>query len=232
MTAIVSLLLVLVLSLSVTRIAAVALRLTGMSNDAARFQARSAFTGCGYTTRESEQVAAHPVRRRIAGWLMIAGNLQIAAVSGTLILSMLGISEEASAQRVVTLVLGLLLVYLLANSRIADGALCGATSWLLKRYTTLETRDFSSVLHLGSDFTVEEVSVGHGHPLADRPLGASVGLGGEVVVLGIVREDGEYEGLPGGETVVMAHDTLVVYGRTARVEGLRAGTGPEEAGDG
>jgi len=65
MAAIISLLIVVALSLLITRVATVALTLTGMSREAARFQARSAFSGVGFTTRESEQVMQHPVRRRI-----------------------------------------------------------------------------------------------------------------------------------------------------------------------
>jgi len=65
MIAIVSLLCVLSLSLFVTRVATVALAHTGLSREAARFQARSAFTGVGFTTSESENVINHPVRRRV-----------------------------------------------------------------------------------------------------------------------------------------------------------------------
>lgn len=52
MFAIASLLVVLVLSLLVTRIATVALTHTGLSREVARFQARSAFSGVGFTTSE------------------------------------------------------------------------------------------------------------------------------------------------------------------------------------
>ena len=54
MTAILSLLLVVTLSIVVTRVAAVALRHTGLARQTARFQARSAFSGAGFTTNESD----------------------------------------------------------------------------------------------------------------------------------------------------------------------------------
>jgi hypothetical protein len=56
---------VLTLSVLVIRTGAVALRLTGLPEEPARFQARSAFTGTGFTTSESEAIVNHPVRRRI-----------------------------------------------------------------------------------------------------------------------------------------------------------------------
>ena len=58
MIAIASLLLVLLLSLIILRVASEALILTGLSREAARFQARSAWTGTGFTTAESELVVA------------------------------------------------------------------------------------------------------------------------------------------------------------------------------
>ena len=59
------------LSLLITRLASTALMLTGLSKEAARFQARSAFTGTGFTTHEAEKVVNHPVRRRVIALLMI-----------------------------------------------------------------------------------------------------------------------------------------------------------------
>lgn len=77
MAAIVSVLVILALSILVTRIATVALTHTGLSREAAAFQARSAFTGVGYTTTEAESTVTHPVRRRIIAALMLLGNLGI-----------------------------------------------------------------------------------------------------------------------------------------------------------
>lgn len=75
MLSIVSLLIVLTLSILVTRIATVALAHTGLSRESAKFQARSAFTGVGFTTNESEKVVNHPIRRRILLLLMLLGLL-------------------------------------------------------------------------------------------------------------------------------------------------------------
>ena len=62
MIAILTLMTVLTLSLVIVRVATIALTLTGLSRELARFQARSAFTGTGFTTSESEKVVAHPIR--------------------------------------------------------------------------------------------------------------------------------------------------------------------------
>jgi Trk-type K+ transport system membrane component len=76
------------LSVLVMRVASVALRLTGLSDDVARFQALSAFTGTGFTTREAESIVNYPVRRRIVSSLMIVGNLGLVTVLATLVVSL------------------------------------------------------------------------------------------------------------------------------------------------
>ncbi len=65
MIAIVSLLLILVLSIMVTRMAGLALTHTRLSRQSAAFQARSALACVGFTTSESEKVVNDPVRRRL-----------------------------------------------------------------------------------------------------------------------------------------------------------------------
>ncbi len=65
MSAVLSLVVVVALGLLTTRVATVALTMTGMSLEHARFQARSALTGTGFTTSEAEAVVGHPARRRI-----------------------------------------------------------------------------------------------------------------------------------------------------------------------
>ena len=60
MIPIITFLIVVILSVLVTRVATIALVHTGLSREAAQFQARSAFTGVGYTTTESERIVKHP----------------------------------------------------------------------------------------------------------------------------------------------------------------------------
>ncbi len=99
MGAAITLLVILTVSVFVVRIAAVALRLTGMPADIARFQARSAFSGAGFTTSESEAVVNHPIRRRLIGLLMLWGNIGLVTVIATFIVSFVG--TEKGIQRTI-----------------------------------------------------------------------------------------------------------------------------------
>jgi Trk-type K+ transport system membrane component len=73
-------LIVIAVSFLIVRAAAIALTLTGMEEQRARFQALSAFSGTGFTTKDAEIVVNNPRRRQIVMWLMILGNAGIVAV--------------------------------------------------------------------------------------------------------------------------------------------------------
>jgi hypothetical protein len=81
------LLVVLVVSYLIVLAGAMAYELTGLDREAARFQALSAFTGAGFTTRVSELVVRHPVRRRITSTLIILGYAGTAGVVAGLLSS-------------------------------------------------------------------------------------------------------------------------------------------------
>jgi hypothetical protein len=56
------------------RMGAVAFELTGVPWEHAKLRALSAFTNAGFTTRESEEITSHTLRRRIASFLIVVGN--------------------------------------------------------------------------------------------------------------------------------------------------------------
>ena len=77
MVSVVSLLLVIALSMLVIRIGTVALSMTGLSEEVARLQSLSAFSGTGFTTDEAESVVKDPARRRIATLLIRLGAIGV-----------------------------------------------------------------------------------------------------------------------------------------------------------
>ena len=233
MTAAILLLFVVLLSLIISRIAATALMLTGLSRDSARFQARSAFTGVGFTTTESESIVQHPVRRRIVMLLMLLGNAGIATVVATLIISLTDSTPEASneplgtwdrlvaiAPKLSLILAGLVGVFLISTSRAIDEQMSRVIEWALRKWTHLEVNDYVSLLQLSQGYTVVESQVADGDWLADRTL-VSLSLPQEgVLVLGVRRSDGTYVGAPTGPTEIRVGDSLTLYGRLERLQEL------------
>lgn len=134
MAALISLLIVLTLSLLITRIATVALTHTGLSREVAQFQARSAFTGVGFTTGESEKVVQHPVRQRILMLLMLLGNAGfVSAVSSLLLTFTSPGGPEGLLLRLLFLGIGILVLWALATSPWADRYLSRLIKWAFVR---------------------------------------------------------------------------------------------------
>lgn len=220
MVAAISLLVVVTVSILITRIAAVMLTETGLSREAARFQARSAFTGAGFTTAESERVVSHPVRRRIVLVLMLLGNAGIVSAVSSLILTFVGDDDQSSLTlRIVLLTLGLAILWGLATSPWVDRQLARLIDWALHRYTRLDVKDYASLLQLSGDYRVVELEVQPDDWLCDKRLDELQLREEGIIVLGIQRDD-TYLGVPQGDTTVAAGDILISYGRNDALEAL------------
>ncbi|AHG92592.1 TrkA-C domain protein (plasmid) [Gemmatirosa kalamazoonensis] len=221
MVALLSLLVVLVVSHLAIRAGAAALALTGIAEEAARFQAQSAFLGVGFTTRESEQVLDHPVRRRIVMLLMLLGNAGVAAsISSVVLVFVTGANGESEWTRAVALVGAVTALWIVGRSAVVDRNLTRAVRWALRRWTRLDVRDYVRLLHLTGDFAIVELEVRPGTWLAGRTL-AELDLRSEgLLVLGIERPGGAYLGVPRGPTRLLVADVLLVYGIAGLLEDL------------
>ena len=213
MVGIVTLIVALFLFLVVTRLATTALVLTGLSREAARFQAFSAFTGTGYTTGESEGVVKHPVRRRIILVLMILHGAGLVTVVVSLLLAFMGTSGAVGwLTKLGWLLLAGCIFGLVARSKFVDRQLSKAINYALRNWTDLDARDYVSLLDLGGEYTVREMQVQEGHWLAGKTLKACRLPDAGVTVLGIYHGSGDYVGVPTADTQISARDVLVLYG--------------------
>ena len=221
MTAIFSLLIVLTLSLLVTRIATVGLTATGLSREAARFQARSAFSGAGFTTSESEAVVRHPARRRIIMWLMLAGNAGIAAVVASVVLAAVAPHDDlGTIVRLMVVIAGILAIWYGSRLPWIDRHITRLAAAALNRWTDLDVHDYAGLLHVGGEYIVTELRVEPGSWLAERSL-SELSLRDEgVIVLGVERLDGSYLGVPRGETILVPGDVVVMYSRSETIAEL------------
>ncbi|QDU73129.1 TrkA-C domain protein [Bremerella volcania] len=207
---------VIFMSLMVVRIATMALVLTGISQQLAQFQARSAFTGAGFTTSESDKVTQHPVRRKIIMMLMLLGNAGIVTAMSSLMLSFINTRDENPVNVWMNfgiLGLGLMILWFFSRSQWVDHRLNNLVEWALRRWTDLEVADYQSLLHLGHGFMVIEMVVEETDWLVERDL-AGLRLSEEgVLVLGIERPGADYIGIPRGHTKLQAGDTVILYGQ-------------------
>lgn len=204
-------LLVVFSSLLIVRGASIALMMTGMDENRARFQALSAFSGTGFTTREAELTVNHPVRRRIVTWLMILGNAGIITVIVTATSSLVTSKGFTLPINVVILLLGIYLIYRVATRRGFAKRWENFIRSKLTKSPVFEEAATEDLLHLIEGYGLVRASIGEDSPF----VGSSVhrrqfGERG-VLILGIERDE-DWISAPKGEEVIRGGDRLVVYG--------------------
>jgi len=221
MAGIITVILILVFSILITRVAAIALIHTGLSREASKFQARSAFTGVGFTTSESEKVVNHPVRRRILLLLMILGNAGIITGVASLIIGFADIDSGVNNWVKILVLLGsITILWNLANSQWVDRRLSRVIEIILKRYGRLDVTDYASLLQLSGDYRIAEIAIEQKHWLYRKKLKNTELREEGLNVLAITKQDGTFLGSPTGETQIDENDTLVIYGRTEALQKL------------
>ncbi|MGZ4159269.1 MAG: TrkA C-terminal domain-containing protein [Neobacillus sp.] len=86
-------------------------RLTGLKSEVSRFQVISMMTGTGYTTGESELISGHPIRRKLATFLILFGAFSLAVIISSIsnfLSEGLGTKDILSVAGGVLLILGAL----------------------------------------------------------------------------------------------------------------------------
>ncbi len=221
MIAAITLFLVVALSALITKIATIALIHTGLSTQSARFQARSAYTGAGFTTSESEKIMNHPVRRKIVFNLMLIGNAGIVTVMSSLILTfVLPNTVSSKLYGLGIVVIGLSMVWWAIKSKWVDRVLSKIINRMLKKYTDLDILDYAAVLHLKDDYKISEKVVEEDNWMANKTL-VELDLRHEgITVLGIEREDCDYIGSPTGSFEILPKDVITLYGKAEVIKNL------------
>ena len=214
MLAAVSLFVIITLSALVTKVAAIALMHTGLSTEIAKFQARSAYTGSGYTSQESEKLMNHPVRRKIVYMLMLIGNAGIITTLSSLMLTFLLPNNRSSlVYSLIFIVVALSALWFAIKSKVVDRWLSKMIDRALKKYTNIDVKDYAAILHLSGEYQISELRVRKTSWLAGKTL-LELDLKSEGInVLGIQQKEGEYIGAPGGDDVINAGDVITMYGK-------------------
>lgn len=204
-------LLVILFSFLVVRASAIALMMTGMDEKRAKFQALSAFSGTGFTTREAEFVVNHPRRRKIVSWLMIMGNAGIVTVIVTGTSSLVTSKGLQLPINVVILVVGIFVIYKVATHK---GFIRRWESFIedrLVKSPALEEAGTEDLLHLIEGFGLVRAIIREDSPLIGNSLSQSELSEKGILVLGIERGK-TWIPVPKADETIIEGDKLVIYG--------------------
>jgi len=222
MGSLISLIIIFILSVLITKIASESLVHTGLSKEMAKFQARSAFTGVGFTTRESENIVNHPVRRKIMMSLMLIGNIGIISALASLMLTFVNISGDRTENiiRVSIIAASLAGLWGLSKSKWVEELLARIIKKALKTFTSLDIKDYVELLNLRNEYEITVIMVNEDDWMANKKV-KDVSLRKEGInLIGIQRKDGTYIGTPYGDTKIANKDQLILYGRKKSLQNL------------
>jgi len=213
---------ILTISLLITKIAAAMLANTGLSMHSAKFQSRSAFTGVGFTTSESEQITTHPTRRKIVSSLMLLGNAGIVTVMASLLLTFVHKDEQGMSwyYGVGILVVAIVILAIVANSNKVDNALTKLVNRILGKYRIFSSYNFGSLYKLADDYHIYDFYVRSGGWLEGKKASDDLLQQKGIIILGIEKPDGTYVGAVTPDTVFQENDLLIVYGNVHSVKFL------------
>jgi hypothetical protein len=212
------LLVILTLSVIAVRVGAVALWMTGLPEEVARFQARSAFTNTGFTTPEASLVVNHPKRRRIIGRLMTLGNAGILSLMSTIILSYVDFdsSVDTLTQEALWLTLAAAVFWVVGISKWTDRHMTRFIYWCLRARVSREAARVESLLLLPNGYLIAAITLGH-ESLCDWQSKARA-AGRQIIVLGVLHSDNSYTSAPLEEGAARAGDRVLLYGKARDLE--------------
>lgn len=210
-------LLAILVSMLFVRAGAIALVMTGMHYEQARFQALSAFTATGFTTREAERVVNHPVRRKIVSALMVGGYAGIATVIVSATSSVAVSPAQNLPKLVLILVAGIIVIYFIARSTGLMQRWENFVERALRHRFMFEFEPAEELLHLAEGYGLVKLEITSDSPLA----------GQTIAQIGSKRPDSLILGLERGRSWLTARktslplqegDQLVIYGRLERLK--------------
>ncbi len=198
-------------------------RLTGLTEEVARFQVISLLTACGFTTSKSEVITMTKRRRRLASITILFGyifSLIIVSVVVNFFFSMSASEINTFAGIGVTMLAIFLCVFLLTRSKRAK---IYFDSFINKIYLRLSKKKSNNILimDLFGNKTMASISLSRlPEHLVDTPLKDS-GLVHEhgIQVLIITRNGKTLESID-GDTRLKLHDNIVVLGKEKEIHRL------------
>ena len=201
-------------------ILSVIFKITGLDLYKARFQVISILTHTGFTTRESELIAQHPLRRRLASILMLVSYIAQASLISVMF-SM--VSQNAKQLLYIGIALAVILVlyFVFSHNKYISGKVNRAEEKLIaKRFMkNVQRRSEDQVLKISPEYAVYELLVDSDSPLANVTLRAAKLNERFISVLKIDRGSATLD-FPKADTVIQPGDVLIVYGKIKFIKEL------------
>jgi len=203
----------------IVRVGAIALEMTGMERSRARFQALSAFSGTGFTTREAELVVTHPRRRKIVTYLMILGNAGIVSVIATFVLSLRQAGTFRPSLNLFIIAVSLFILYRIASHHAFAKKLTQKIRETLRDKLHFQKVLVQELLQQSDGYGIASILVGRRSKVAGLTLSESGFKEKDLMILSVERDE-EMIPVPKAQTKIRVGDRLICYGKLENLKGL------------
>lgn len=195
---------------------AVLFRLTGVPIEKARFQVTSLLTGTGFTTKESEIIVQHPIRRKLAVWLMgfsYASTATIISFAVNIITS-----SVVDASSLVIIALFIVFVLFFHKSSLLEKLENKIEKFIVKSnlWDKINSKHLTLVTKT-KGFGVYEIYLSNKAKLIGKSIRESGLKSLEIEVLNIDKGD-EFVNFPSPDYVFEVCDKITVYGNLKNIK--------------
>lgn len=204
----------------IVEIVSILFKSTGMDLYKARFQTISIITHTGFTTRESELVVQHPMRRKIASFLMVVSYLaQITLIS--VLLNILISDVDALLSIGVVVSVALVFFILLTRTKFLSSRIDRFIEKIIEKRILHSTRKnpMSRVMKTGAEYGIYEIVVDEGGGLDGIAL-KDAGLKKDFIQVLKIEKGNESINFPGPDQIMNMGDKLIVYGQIKSIREL------------
>lgn len=189
-----------------------ALQFTGVEKIQAQFQALSAISSTGFTTKEAEAMVNHPRRRKIIMALMILGKAGLASVIATFALSLKKTNGTELAINLAIIAVSILLLHRIATYHKIAPRLRRRLGKMVRRMFHLDQVHMDEVLEQEDGYGVMRVLMGADCEATGKDLIHSGFSRHEIMVLCIERDQGNIP-FPKADNHIRSGDRLICYGK-------------------
>lgn len=205
--------------LIIIEILTILFKLTGLTDEKARFQVISIITGTGFTTKESELIAQHKTRRVLAQYVMIIGYLGWATIISFIATIINEVLVKAFSFSDALIIIGCLLVifYLLKHHKVVmylDNII--EKIILRTRGVNISKGNVYKLLSRKHGYGIYNIFIEEESFLIGKSIVESSLKEDEIQVLNIDKGD-EYIPFPAPAYIFEERDSVMIYGKVENI---------------
>ncbi len=218
-SAVVPVILMFVIFFLIVQVATSILKLTGLDEKTSRFQAISAFTGTGFTTKEAEAILDDKIRRRTISFLMILGKIGIVSVIAGLFFSFGKDNLGVELHKALTILVVIFILYRVTKLKRFSLALNKFIEKGIVARGIVRQKALEELFHLPKGYGIAHLTISKESKEEGLSLGEAGFIKKDILVLSIERKN-RLISFPHADDLIKEADKLLCYGLINNIKKL------------